>query len=229
MTLPLEGHADKIAAAAQGSPEWLRQRTGFVTASRFADVMDFRKDGKPGAKREAYLYETVISRLTGFAPERYVTDAMQWGTDHEPAARMAYETATGAIVESVGFARHPTIKMCGGSVDGLIDSDGMIEIKCPNTKTHLVTVMSHVCEHLPQVQGYLWITGRQWADFISYDPRLPDGLSLYIQRIQRDDAYIDKLADAVIKFIAEANDMYEELAKKITVPDFPTNELALEP
>ena len=229
MTLPLEGHADKIAAAAQGSPEWLRQRTGWVTASRFADVMDFRKDGKPGARREAYLYETVISRLTGFAPERFVSDAMQWGTDHDPAARMAYETATGRIVETVGFMRHPSVKMCGGSVDGLVDNDGMVEIKCPTTKTHLVTVMSQVCEHLPQIQGYMWITGRQWCDFVSFDPRLPDGLNLYIQRIPRDDAYILTLGAHVLNFIDQALEMYDELAKKIVVPEFPTNEIALEP
>ena len=229
MSLPLDGYAEKVAAAPQGTPEWLRQRTGWVTASRFADVMDFRKDGKPGARREAYLYETVISRLTGNAPERFVTDAMQWGTEHEPAARMAYETATGRIVETVGFARHPTIKMCGGSVDGLVDDDGMVEIKCPNTKTHLVTVMSQVCEHLPQIQGYLWITGREYCDFVSFDPRLPDGLSLYIQRIQRDDDYIGKLSAAVIAFIDETLEMYDELAKKIVVPEFPTNDLALEP
>lgn len=211
MNTPLDGYADKIAGE-QGSGEWLRQRMGQCTASRFADVLDFTKAGKEGARRKAYKMECVIARLTGVAPEHFVTQAMQWGTDHEPMARMAYETATGALVESSKFVPHPTIKMCGGSPDGLIDDDGGLEIKCPNTGTHIRTILDGMSDdHLPQVQGYLWITGRQWFDFVSYDPRMPEGLCLHIQRIQRDEKYIAELSAAVIAFIAEVDEMCKRL------------------
>lgn len=210
MNSPLEGYADKIAAA-QGSTEWLRSRIGHCTASRFADVLDFNKSGKEGGKRIAYRSELVIERLTDNATERFVTAAMQWGTDHEPMARMAYESATGAMVETCGFVHHQAIKMCGGSPDGYVGDIGMVEFKCPNTKTHIETIMNETCEHLPQIQGLLWITGRQWCDFVSYDPRLPDGLRLSVMRIERDEAYIENLAKEVITFLSQVDAQYNYL------------------
>lgn len=210
MSTPLDGYADKIAAQ-QGSGEWLRERMGQCTASRFKDVLDFTKAGKEGAKRAAYKMECVIARVTGITPQHFVTDAMQWGTDHEPMARMAYESLTGAMVEATGYIPHPTIKMCGGSPDGLIDDDGGVEFKCPNTSTHIKTMLSGECEHLPQIQGYLWITGRKWFDFVSYDPRMPQGLRLYVQRINRDEEYILSLSTAVVVFLREVDDMCKRL------------------
>lgn len=215
MSQPLEGYADSIASkmpGEQGSPEWLAQRVGNCTASRFKDVMDFTKAGKEGAKRTAYRLETAIERITGISAEHFVSDAMQWGTDTEPLARMAYEARTGAMVMVPGYKRHPTIEKCGGSVDGLIGDDGMLEIKCPNTSTHIKTLLAQSCEeHYPQMMGYLWITGRQWCDFVSYDPRLPDGLQLYVQRIKRDDDYIAELAANVLRFLAEVDEMEVKL------------------
>lgn len=195
----------------QGSITWLMERVGYVTASRFKDVLDFQKTGKPGAKRITYLFELAAERLTGQPAQHYVNDAMLWGQEHEAQARMRYEAETGAIVLEQGFMHHPTIAMCGGSVDGTIDDDGIVEIKAPTTSTHLKTLLSGECEHLPQIMGYLWITGRKWADFVSFDPRLPAPLDLYIQRIERDDEYIASLDREVQKFLGEVAEIVRKL------------------
>lgn len=202
-------------AGEQGSVEWLMSRVGFCSGSRFKDVLDFQKTGKPGAKRITYLWELVAERLTGKPAERYVNAAMEWGTQYEGQARMAYEAATGAIVAEQGFLHHPSVAMCGGSVDGFVDDDGIVEIKAPTTPTHLKIVLSKECEHLPQIMGYLWITGRQWADFVSYDPRLPAPLDLYIQRIPRDDEYISNLDREVQKFLAEVSETLAKLKERL--------------
>lgn len=191
-------------SAPQGSTQWLFDRVGFCTASRFKDVMDKLKSGKPGAKRETYLWETVIERLTGQPQDHFTSAAMQYGIESEPLARMAFESKTGCLAEEVGFIKHPTIDLCGGSPDGLID-DGGLEIKCPwNSANHLKTVRDGMPEeHIAQVQGLMWITERRWWDFVSFDPRMPEPLQLYVQRIERDDAYIAKLEAEVISFLAE--------------------------
>ncbi len=199
------------ATAEQGTAQWLQERVGHCTASRFKDVMDFTKAGKEGAKRAGYRMELVVERLTGSATEHYVNDFMAWGSEQEPRAVMAYEAHTGVMVERKGFIHHPTVKMCGGSLDGYVCADGIIEVKCPSTSTHINTLLGAECEHLPQIMGYLWITGRQWADFVSYDPRLPDGLQLYVQRIERNDDYIAELAGNVLTFLAEVADMETKL------------------
>ncbi len=199
------------APAEQGSAAWLQQRMGQCTASRFKDVLDFTKAGNEGAKRAAYRMELVIERITGSAFERFVTEAMAWGTEQEPAARMAYESLTGALVEQTGFVPHPSIPMCGGSPDGLIDDDGGVEFKCPTTPTHIKAILSGECEHLPQIQGLMWITGRQWFDYCTYDPRLPHGLRLHVQRVKRDEEYIAKLSAEVIRFLSEVDAIEKKL------------------
>jgi len=196
----------------QGGIDWLMSRVGYVTCSRFEDVMAVLKNGSPAKAREDYLLEVVAERLTGKPIEHYVNAAMEWGQQFEAEARMAYESHTGSMVIEQGFLHHPTIDMCGGSVDGLVDDDGIIEIKAPNTTTHLRTIASGECKHLPQIQGYLFVTGRKWCDFVSYDPRLePAGLSLYIQRIERDDKYIAKLELAITSFQADADALIAKL------------------
>lgn len=213
----ISDHVDNVPFGAgkepgeQGSIEWLMARIGFCSGSRFADVLDFTQKGKPGAKRTTYLWELVSERLTGKPVERFVNAAMEWGTAYEGEARMAYEAFTGNMVAEQGFLHHPTVAMCGGSVDGLVDDDGMVEFKCPSTSTHLKTVLSGECEHLPQIMGYLWITGRKWCDFVSYDPRLPAPLNLYIKRIDADAEYITNLDREVQKFLAEVSDTVAKL------------------
>lgn len=199
----------------QGSIEWLMERTGYVTASRFKDVMDFTKAGKPGAKRTAYLWEVVIERLTGKPVDHWTSSAMQHGTENEPMARMAYEAATGAMVAEVGFHKHPTLEFVGGSPDGLVGDDGGFEAKCPfNSANHLQCFLSGMPEeHTAQVQGLIWLHGRKWWDFVSFDPRLHPPLQTYIQRIERDDEYLAKLEAEIIKFLAEAEELHGRLLR----------------
>lgn len=200
----------------QGSADWLMSRCGHVTASRFKDVLDFTKAGKPGAKRTAYLWEIVVERLTGSPVQHYVNAAMEHGTVYEPEARMAHE-ATGVMVMETGFLHHPSIQFVGGSPDGLIGDDGGAEYKCPfNSAIHLQTWMNGMPEdHAGQVQGLMWITGRQWWDFCSFDPRMPEHLQLYVQRIERDDAYIAKLEAEVVVFLSEVDQIIETLKDKL--------------
>lgn len=197
----------------QGSPAWLMERVGHATGSEFSNVMAKRKDGKEAAPRYNYKMELLVERLTGLPAERYVSKYMEWGTAHEADARMAYEAETGAMVMQPGFKHHPTIAMCGGSVDGLVDDDGIIEIKCPTTFTHIETVLGGEFEHQAQTQGYLWITGRKWCDFISYDPRLPEHLRIFIERHERDEKYIAALESEIIVFLAEVADMHSKLVE----------------
>jgi putative phage-type endonuclease len=190
----------------QGTPEWHAARAGHVTASRFADVLAKPKSGVGEASTRAkYRWELVAERLTGGAVEGYTNDAMRRGQELEPHARLAYEADSGHIVEEFGFIVHPAIALVGCSPDGLIGADGGCEIKCPaNPVIHAQTLHGGMpTEHRPQVQGSLWVTGRQWWAFISYDPRMPKRLQLYVEIVKRDEAYIEKLAEEVVRFQSE--------------------------
>ena len=199
--------------AKQGSGAWLYERCGFVTASRFRDVLDYTKAGKAGAKRTSYLWEVVIERLTGQPSDHFSSAAMEWGTENEPRSRMAYEAHSGNMVDEVGFIKHPTLPMVGGSPDGLIDENGGWESKSPfNSANHLNTILNGMPDdHMAQIQGCMWITGRDWWDFTSFDPRMPDGLKLYVQRIERNDEYITNMEKEIIAFSAEANAIIAKL------------------
>lgn len=203
---------DQPMPGEQGSPEWLMARVGKVTASRFADVMDFLKNGKESAKRYNYRMELLVERLTQQPAEHYVSRPMEWGIEQEKAARMAYEARTGYLVIVPGFINHPTIPMCGGSPDGLVDDDGMVEFKAPNSATHIETLLFEECEHLPQIQGNLSCSPlRKWSDFVSYDPRLPKDLQLYVKRFTRNAEYIAKLEKGVTIFQSEIDALMERL------------------
>lgn len=199
----------------QGSIDWLMERCGKVTASRFADVIGKQKSGKPLAARNTYLMELVIERLTGSPAPHYESTAMMHGTEYEPFARMAYEAKTGAMVLETGFHNHQTIPMCGGSPDGLVGDDGGIEIKCPyNSANHLMTLLNGMPEeHMAQVQGLMWITGRMEWTFISYDPRMPEHLQLYTQVIPRDKEYIAAMEAEIVVFQSEVAAMVDKLAE----------------
>jgi hypothetical protein len=208
------GYAARLDAeqGEQGGVDWLMSRVAHVTASRFRDVLDFTKAGKAGAKRTSYLWDVVVERLTGQPTEHFVNAAMEHGTQNEPMARMAYESRTGNIVAETGFLHHTAIKWVGGSPDGLVDADGLIEIKAPTTKTMCQLLIDQdLSDYMPQMQGLMWITGRQWCDFVCYDPRLPDGLSLYIERVLRDEDYIAELAGNVLQFLSEVEELHSRL------------------
>lgn len=198
----------------QGSEEWFAARCGHATASRFKDILAKIKSGEAASRRN-YRAQLVAERMTGKPAESFSNAAMEWGTAQEPYARMQYEALRGALVEETGFIHHQTIEFCGASPDGLVGADGLVEFKCPNTATHIETVLSGMSpDHMPQVQGQLWITGRQWCDFVSFDPRMPENLQVFIHRVERDDAYIKALEVAVVEFLSGVADTIKQLTKR---------------
>lgn len=196
----------------QGSEEWFASRMGKVTASKIKDVIAKIKTGEAAARRD-YRIQLVTERLTGQREQGYTSPDMQWGTDTEPQARSAYESETGNLVAEVGMIDHPSISMTGASPDGLIGAEGMLEIKCPKTATHLQTLMEGKVpsQYIPQMQWQMACTGRQWVDFVSFDPRLPAEYQLFIKRVERDDALIAEYEAAVIQFLAEVDATIEGL------------------
>jgi hypothetical protein len=195
----------------QGSPEWLQSRCGIPSASRFAAIMAKIKTGE-SAERRNYRTDLVVERLTGKPLESFTTAAMKQGTEREPFARMGYESRTGLIVQEVGFCLHDTVE-AGASPDGLIDDDGGLEIKCPERSAHLRYLQQdgEPAEYTWQIQGGMWITGRAWWDFVSYNPDFPEHLQLIVRRIKRDEPAIKKLADEVAAFLKEVQDETERV------------------
>jgi putative phage-type endonuclease len=203
-----------LETADQRTGDWYADRIGKATASRFKDAIATLKSGAPAQAQRDYVTELMVERLTQQPAQRYATAAMQWGTEQEPAARAAYERATGTSVEETGFICHDTL-LAGCSPDGLVDWDGLIEIKCPyNSAVHIETLLRGMPdEHIPQVQGQMWITGRQWCDFVSYDPRMPVELQLHIQRINRDPGFIADLEAKVTSFLQQVGNQIEALRR----------------
>ncbi len=199
----------------QRTAEWFQARVGKATASRFKDVMAKLKNGSPAAARINYLVDIATERLTKSATPHYSNSAMQWGVTHEASARIVYEQRRQLQVEETGFIQHQELD-AGASPDGLVDWDGLIEIKCPyNSSVHVMTWMDGMPEdHVAQVQGQLWITGRQWCDFISFDPRMPPALQLYVERIGRNDSYIAGLETEIRKFLIDVDTMVATLMEK---------------
>lgn len=204
----------------QRSIEWFSARLGCVTASRTADVMAKTKSGY-SASRANYMAQLITERLTGQATEGFSSAAMQWGTETEPQARMAYEVMTGETVEETGFILHPSIKNFGASPDGLVGSDGLIEIKCPNTATHIDTLLSEKVpgKYITQMHVQMICTGREWCDFVSFDPRLPSDMSFWMQRVHRDDALCKNIEVEVISFLEELGMKLQKLREKFGVSD----------
>ena len=188
----------------QRSEQWFAARVGRVTASRVADLMARTKTGW-GASRANYMAELIAERLTGQPAERFVNAAMAHGTATEPEARNYYAFMTDNAVEEVGFVEHPAIAMTGASPDGLIGDDGLIEIKCPNTASHIDTLLGQAVpgKYITQMQWQMACTGRAWCDFASFDPRLPEPMRMFVRRIERDDKLIMELETEVARFLAE--------------------------
>ena len=196
----------------QGSDEWFAARLGKVTASRVADVVAKTKSG-PAASRKNYLAQLVAERLTKTASDSFTNAAMQWGTEKEPEARSAYTLMTDNPVEGVGFVDHPTIAMTGASPDGLVADNGLVEIKCPNTATHIETLLSGnvPSKHNTQMQWQMACTGREWCDFVSYDPRLTGDLALFVERVERDYTLISELESSVSDFLDDVEETITKL------------------
>ena len=198
----------------QGTEEWFTIRIGKVTASRVADVIAKTKTGY-SASRDNYMAQLICERLTGLKGESFTNAAMQHGTDTEPLARAAYEALKDVLVDEVGFVPHPTIEMAGASPDGLVGEDGLLEIKCPNTATHIETLISKVVpgKYNTQMQFQMACTGRKWCDFVSFDNRLPEELQLFVTRVPRDEVFIRLIESEIVQFLAELDDKINKLMK----------------
>jgi putative phage-type endonuclease len=195
----------------QQTPEWFLARVGKATASRVKDIVAKTKTGV-SASRKNYAVELALERLTGSKKEGFTNAAMQHGIDQEPIAKLAYESRTGRLIEDVGFIDHPTIPMSGASPDGLV-SEGLIEIKAPNSATHLENLVrgSADPEYLPQMYWQMAVTGRPWCDFVSFDPRFPEHLQLAIYRVNTDAQKIKELENEVSQFLTEVDLIVEKL------------------
>ena len=188
----------------QRSPEWIAERLGKVTASRVADVIAKTKSG-PSTSRQNYMAELVAERLTGVPTEKFTSPAMQWGTDTEAQARAAYAFYAEVDVKEVGFIEHPRIPMTGASPDGLVSHDGSTELKCPGTATHIGTLLGDPipAKYITQMQWQMVCSERAWCDFVSYDPRLPGSMQIFVQRVPRNPEMISALEKEVVDFLAE--------------------------
>ena len=198
----------------QRTDEWFASRLGKATASRIADIIAKTKTG-PSASRENYAVQLVLERITQSKGESYSNAAMQWGTETEPLARQAYELKRGLFVDEVGFIDHPTIANSGASPDGLVGTDGLVEIKCPNSATHMETLVTRKIpqKYIPQMTWQMACTGRNWCDFVSFDPRFPENLQIFIERIEYDPTYVRMLELEVTQFLDEVEKKVEILRK----------------
>jgi putative phage-type endonuclease len=203
----------KVLSMPQGTPEWLAARAGKVTASRINDVMA----AKTTAAYRDYRAQIVAEILTGVPQESgFVNDYMRWGTEQEKFARAEYEMFCAWTVDEVGLVLHPTIEQGAASPDGLVSADGLVEIKCPKTSTHLQTLVDkkQPRQYENQMLWQMACTGRQWCDFVSYDPRLPEDLQLFVHRFDRDQERIDAIEEAVKQFLTEVTEMIDKIKEK---------------
>jgi len=203
----------RIIECEQGSPQWLKAREGKITASRMADVLNFLKRGGESQKRADYRVELIAERLTGLAADYYVSPEMKWGTEQEPFARSAYEIATGNFLDQVGFVLHPTLDYAGASPDGLYGKHGGAEFKAPKSTTHLEYMMAGAVPeaYIPQMNMEMLCCECDWIDFVSFDPRMPEDLQLFIVRHHRDEAKLKEMEAEIVRFEGEINEQIARL------------------
>lgn len=196
----------------QGTDAWFGRRIGKLTASRMADVLATTKSG-PSASRKNYLAQLIAERLTGARQESFTNAAIEWGIENEPLARAEYEILTDCCVDQVDFVDHPTIEWCGASPDGTVSTNGLIEIKCPNTATHIDYLLGQKppAKYVPQMALQLACTGRKWVDFVSYDPRLPEEHRLFVVRYTPEPAYLETIDKEARAFLAEVAETIDRL------------------
>ena len=188
----------------QGSNEWIKIRCGKVTASRVADVMARTKTGY-SASRDAYMTQLVLEVVTGQKADSFSNSAMEWGTAQEPYAISAYQARESVLVEEVGFVPHPTIERAGASPDGLVGLFGGIEVKCPNSNTMMETILTGNVpnKYFIQMQMQMACTGREWCDYVVFDPRFPPKAQLFVKRVNRDDKFVLEMEIEIKKFLSE--------------------------
>ncbi|MGH2506004.1 MAG: lambda exonuclease family protein [Ktedonobacteraceae bacterium] len=214
----------RIVECEQGSAQWLDERVGRITASRVAEALSKyklkSKTDAETAERRNYKVDLIVERLTGRSTENFNSPEMQWGTLYEPEARTAYEMQSDVMTEQVGFILHPLWDFSGASPDSLIGLDGGLEIKCPKSATHYKWRKAGVVpeEHQAQVLWNMHCAGRAWWDFASYDPRMPDGLRLFVVRMYRDDDRITEIEAEVMRFNQEIEAEIAEDRKCIVAP-----------
>jgi len=196
----------------QGSPEWFAQRCGKATASRISDIVAKTKSGY-STSRANYMAQLVVERMTNQVAESYTNSAMEWGIENEGFARANYESKMNLLVTETGAIDHPTIPMSAASPDGLVGDDGCLEIKCPHTATHIDTLLGDEVakKYYDQMQWQMACAERDWCDFVSFDPRMPEGLQLFIKRVPRSNLYIAELEGEVIQFLKEVDDKVNKL------------------
>jgi len=208
----------------QGDDAWFAIKCGKFSGTRFADVLAKSKPSKANPEprslkaREDLIWTLATERIQGYMPQGLTSYALRWGSENEPRAREAYELATGAFVTQQGFTLHKTLgEFVGASLDGLVDEDGTIEIKCPKSpEIHMQRFLNGVPEeYIPQIQGGLWVSDRKWCDFISYDPDTDERFKLLIIRVYRDEAYIKNLEREVLVAEGEVRELIKKLIAKI--------------
>lgn len=200
----------------QGDPQWASARVGFVTASRIADMLAKTKSGW-GASRANYAAELVAERLTGAPASRFVSDAMRWGIETEADARAAYEFRFDASLGPAAFVKHDLIEWAAATPDAFVGEDGLVEFKCPSTATHIGTLLSGAVAdgYRLQMQWQMACTGRAWCDFVSFDPRMPEELRLFVRRFERDAKAIAEIETEVRTFLAEIDDTISSLRQRV--------------
>jgi len=195
----------------QGSDEWLELRLGKITASKLSDVMSKGRGNAPSKTRASYMLQLAAEKLTGKPEDSFTNKYMEWGNECEPQARSMYEFDSGNDVEEVAFVEFD--EWFGVSPDGLVGDNGLLEIKCPKTTTQIERYLAGVfpSAYKAQVQGQLIATGRDWCDFVSFDPRISGEASYFCIRVERDEEYMNELQEAIHTFKEELIEMMEKL------------------
>jgi putative phage-type endonuclease len=203
----------------QGSDEWIKARVGSLGASRLAEVIARTKTGW-GSSRANLMAELLVERLTGRPAERFTNAAMIWGTEKEPEARTAYEFETNQEVQQVGIYPHPTITGTHASPDGLVGDPGLVEIKCPQSAAHIETLLGGNVpdKYITQMLWQMACTGREWCDFVSFDPRMPENMRLFVRRIERDEIRISAHEKDVREFLGELDTKVAALVSTYGAP-----------
>ena len=222
-----EDCADDGTNPDQGSELWHSERAGCITASRFGDLIwtpgeSFKSGPRKGMPkpppegRQTYITQIVAELLTGSAVDQVKARQLDYGHEMEPEAIAAYELHTGKLVEQCGFIRHPDYSFIGASPDFLVDTDGGGEVKCPiSIVVHTKTLREGLPpEHIEQIQGGLWVTGRLWWDFVSFHPKFPPGLDLYVQRVYRDTTKISTMKSCCLSAWEEVQATLKNLKAK---------------